>query len=157
MPTLILMRHANAEPGNATLKDFDRPLSFNGWAEAKVSTNLLKLVAFKIGNVFCSSARRTRETLEAFREIIPIDENSIAFAPSLYSGDVSAYQNLLNTAGDEAAVLMIGHNPMVERLAFQRAKTGDKATLNHLKFGFPTAAIAVIETGSGDLKHFFTA
>ena len=41
--------------------------------------------------------------------------------------------------------MFIGHNPMIERFAFQLALTGEKAILNRLKTGVPTATIAVFQ------------
>ena len=165
MPTIILMRHANAEPASAGMRDFDRPLSKAGWAETLVSANLLKATGLEPTKMFCSPARRTSETMAGIRRIIPINDNIISQPQELYSGEVAAYQGVLNSVSADDICMFIGHNPMVERFAFQLAASGDKSTLNKLSLGFPTATIAVV-TLAGDfspinpqgyLLHFLTA
>ena len=145
MPTIILMRHANAEPASAGMRDFDRPLSKAGWAEGKIATNLLKATGLAPTKVLCSPARRTLETLACVRGIIALADGIVTLPQELYSGDVGAYQNLAYSVPEKSICMLIGHNPMIERFAFQLALTGEKAILNRLKTGVPTATIAVFQ------------
>jgi phosphohistidine phosphatase len=164
MPTITLMRHAKAELAGVGMKDFDRALSLAGRNEAATTVNLLKMTGFAPTLVFCSPARRTLETLACVRTIIPLDDSSIFNPPELYSGEVAAYQNLIRSVSSTDICLFIGHNPMIERFAFDLSTNGEKTALNHLKLGVPTAAIAVIILAEGfsaaepqgHLQHFFT-
>ena len=145
MPNLILMRHANAELASPGMRDFDRPLSKNGYAEAHITAKMFLQTGFTISSVFCSPARRTIETLASLRETIPIDEDVMACPDGLYSGDVSSYQSLVSSLETGANCLIIGHNPMIEHFAFGLVQNGDGTGLSQLKMGFTTAAIAIIE------------
>lgn len=150
MPTLILMRHANAELASPGMRDFDRPLSPAGWKEAAMAAQSFSKTGIQIAKVFCSPARRTLETLECLRQTITINPSKIEHHPELYSGDVSSYR-ALSEAADDGACLYIGHNPMIEHFAFELAAQdegghmGENDGINRLKTGFPTAAIAVFE------------
>lgn len=153
MPTLILMRHANAELASPGMRDFDRPLSPAGWKEAVVAAQSFSKTGIQIAKVFCSPARRTLETLECLRQTITISPSKIEHHPELYSGDVSSYR-ALSEATDDEACLYIGHNPMIEHFAFELAVHGEQNGINRLKTGFPTAAIAVfeVETNAAPIK-----
>ena len=166
MPTIILMRHANAELASPGMRDFDRPLSNQGWADAEITANLLKTVYFdrnntKISMVFCSPACRTVETLAALRKTVIIEDPAINFLQELYAGDDEAYADLVKSVEADKVCVMIGHNPMIESFAFALAHKGDLTGLLQLKTGFPTSAIAVVELKNnsikGELLHFFTA
>ena len=65
MRTLILLRHAHAEPAAPGQADVDRPLSPEGLAEAEAAGRWLVEHALVPDRVLCSPARRARETLEA--------------------------------------------------------------------------------------------
>ena len=65
MRTLILLRHAHAEPASDGQADVDRALSAEGLAEAEAAGRWLSAQGLVPDRVLCSPARRTRETLEA--------------------------------------------------------------------------------------------
>ena len=161
MPILVLMRHATAQMAEAGMRDFDRPLSKAGWAEANLVAKLLDATGLQIGKTFCSPALRTQETLACVRQTIPMSNSAVSFEQSLYSGDVASYQNIATEILPDDVAMVVGHNPMVERFAFHLAKRGEQDLLKKLKFGFPTAAIAVFNlentTNAGELVYFFTA
>ncbi len=162
MATLILMRHANAELASPGMKDFDRPLSAIGWAEAHTAALMLNETGIAVTKVFCSPARRTAETLECLTKTIKIDASTIAFHHELYAEDFNSYQNVLLTLQPNDTFLCVGHNPMIEHFAFHLAKSGKQADLNLLNKGFPTAGIAIFDLGifpvlvtaHGVLTHF---
>jgi phosphohistidine phosphatase len=153
MPTLVLMRHANAELATPGMRDFDRPLSAAGWKEAAIAAQSFSKTGIQIAKVFCSPARRTLETLECLRQTITISPSKIEHHPELYSGDMSSYRGL-SEAADDGACLYIGHNPMIEHFAFELAAQGKQNDIEQLKTGFPTAAIAVfeVETDAAPIK-----
>jgi phosphohistidine phosphatase len=165
MPTLVLMRHANTKPPQASMRDFDRPLSDAGWAEANQAANLFYATGLKITQTFCSPACRTEQTLACIRKTILLQDSAIFFLPELYSGDVSHYRDTQSKVANDAVAMIIGHNPMIERFAFDLASNGGDADLRRLKMGFPTAAIAVIKFEpdfdiaypQGQLLQFLTA
>lgn len=162
MATLILMRHANAEFATPGMRDFERPLSAAGWAEANSAAILLKATGITPSKTVCSPARRTTETLDGLRKTIDIVASTIEFHPELYSGDAGSYQKILPMLKPNDTCLFVGHNPMIEHFALHLAQSGQETDLKHLKMGFPTAAIAVFELvkfpvrpdAKGTLTHF---
>lgn len=145
MPTLILIRHANAELASPGMRDFDRPLSKQGWEEGATSGAIVNQLGYNISKVFCSPARRTSETLIVLRRFIAIDDLAIEFPIALYEGDVSVYEHILTGLDENDVCVCVGHNPMVENFAFLLAANGNEKALEPLKAGFPTAAVAVFE------------
>src|SRR6476661_6101124 len=67
MHTLYLLRHAKSSWADPTLPDHERPLAPRGRRDAKrIATHLARL-GIEPELVLCSSAQRTRETLELLR------------------------------------------------------------------------------------------
>jgi phosphohistidine phosphatase len=109
--TLILMRHAKSDWGHAGLADHDRPLNDRGASDAPRMGNWLRAQGFLPDEVLCSTASRTRQTLEGL---------SIAattrFLPALYHADPDTMMAALQTATGPS-VLMVGHNPGIAAFA----------------------------------------
>ena len=61
---LILMRHAKSSWDDPAAADFDRPLNGRGRRSAKALGHWLRQRGWLPDRVLCSSARRTRETLD---------------------------------------------------------------------------------------------
>jgi phosphohistidine phosphatase len=164
MPVLILMRHAHAELPAPGMRDFDRPLSRQGCLDAKQAGELFVSTGLKIDKVFCSPAKRTEETLSCLREVVPIEESIISRHNELYSGEVAHYAEVLQQLQGDETALIVGHNPMTEHFAVGLTTSNIEANLKQLKYGFPTAAIAVISCDldvnraepHGTLLHFLT-
>src|SRR4051794_16751236 len=83
MKTLILMRHAKSAWDDPHHKDIDRPLSPRGRKVAPRMGEWLAGEGYKPHVVLCSSAQRTRETLDLIRPHLP-QSAKIEFAPTLY-------------------------------------------------------------------------
>jgi phosphohistidine phosphatase len=64
MKQLFLLRHAKSSWDDAELVDHDRPLAPRGRRAAKLIAEHLGREGVTPALVLCSSARRTRETLE---------------------------------------------------------------------------------------------
>src|SRR6476619_4579368 len=67
MHTLYLLRHAKSSWDDPTLSDRDRPLAPRGRRDAKRIAQHLVRLGIEPELVLCSSALRTRETLELVR------------------------------------------------------------------------------------------
>ena len=61
---LFILRHAKSSWDNPGLEDHERPLAPRGQRSCVVMSEHLRTHAIKPDLVLCSSARRTRETLE---------------------------------------------------------------------------------------------
>lgn len=111
MKKLILMRHAEAQPIHLSSVDWDRPLALEGLQQLERIRNGIQQSAGDISLVLCSNARRTRQTFEAIRNILP-GKCQYQFTDTLYKATaesiVQAVQDVENT---HKSVLVIGHNP----------------------------------------------
>jgi phosphohistidine phosphatase len=91
--------------------------------------------------VLCSSARRTRETLE---RVMPLDQAEVRIEGELYGASPKDLLQRLREVPDEVdSVMLIGHQPAIQELALQLAAEGSE--LERLKAKFPTAALATLD------------
>ena len=166
MKTLYLLRHAKSDWGNPGLDDHDRALAPRGERAASVMGVHFAQQQYQPTLVLCSSALRTRQTLEALLPHLPghpelVIEERIYLASS--GQLLSRVQELEN---GPSGVLLIGHNPGIADLARTLAGSGERASLRRLAARFPTAASAVCEfelerwrdlaPGSGRLLSYAT-
>ncbi|WP_395020623.1 SixA phosphatase family protein [Dongia sp.] len=164
MKTLILMRHAKSAWGDPHQKDADRPLSGRGRKAAPQMGAWLAGQGYRPDVVLCSTAQRTRETLDLMKPSLPADA-VIEYARALYLAPPREMLTEINKVPATAAtVLLLGHNPGIGSLAALLAGSGDAKALANMHGKFPTAAIAVLgfdvarwsdlPTGSGKLLAF---
>ncbi|MBO2455511.1 histidine phosphatase family protein [Actinomadura barringtoniae] len=132
MPTLIVLRHAKAVAGLG-LADIDRPLNDRGRRDAAATGDWLRDNGLVPDLVLCSTAVRTRETLEGLAL-----ESEVSFESSIYDNDADTLLSLVREAGDGVrTLLLVGHNPSVHQLVHDLTGEAPEA--------FPTCALAVIE------------
>lgn len=145
MKTLILMRHAKSSWKDHTLDDHERPLKKRGRKAAPRMARWLAAHGLTPDRVLCSSARRTRETLELMREATPeLPEPEIL--PALYeAGPATLLGELRRLPDDSRRVLLLGHQPglgeLLRLLAGGVRRPDDRRAFEK----FPTAAVAVLE------------
>ena len=143
MKQLFLLRHAKSSWDDSELVDHDRPLAPRGRRAAKLVAEHLGREGIIPELVLCSSARRTRETLEriaqTFGEGIPVQ-----IERELYAASERRLLERLRAVEDSVeSLLLIGHNPGVEQLALTLACSGTK--LAALRRKYPTGALATLE------------
>ena len=164
MSRLLLLRHAKAGWAEPGMRDFDRPLDATGRADAEAIGALLGETAPTPDLIVCSTARRARETLDGVPPHIK-DTVKTVFTDGLYSTDATGYVEVIREAGKAETMLLIGHNPMMEDVAFALYDEGEQAAKDALLSGFPTSGLAVIRfanglhnaaPGKGFLEAFFT-
>ena len=149
--TLLLLRHAKSDyrPGVA---DHDRPLAPRGIREAALAGDWLRAYAPAVDAVLCSTATRTRETLERTRIDAPTE-----FVDRLYDATPGAVIDEINgvssrfdcSAKDIATLLVIGHEPTMSALSLGLATAdgSNSAAAERISEKFPTSSIAVLRTG----------
>lgn len=144
MLTLLLFRHAKAEPGSASQTDDKRPLAPKGRAAADEMGRRLAVEGIIPDLVLCSPATRTLETLAlASTHWAPAPRTSID--ERLYRQMGSNYVELVRASPPTRRLMLVGHNSATETTARSLVGRGDRQALSGLASGFPTAAIAVIE------------
>ena len=141
MNMLHLLRHAKSS-AKEDVEDYERPLSRRGrQAARRVGRNLsAKLGAIDL--VLCSSARRTRETLDlVIDEFSPKPRTSIEDELYLASRE-KLVARLGRLDARDVNVLLIGHNPGLQELVVALADVNSLAFRALASGKFPTAAYA---------------
>ncbi|AOH35704.1 SixA phosphatase family protein [Luteimonas sp. JM171] len=141
MRELILLRHAHAEPAQAGQSDLDRPLSPDGHAEAEAAARWLAGRRLAPDCVVCSPARRTRETLETVLSVLGYVDQRLD--ERIYEATPGTLAALLDGYREVDRLLMVGHNPGLERLV-ALLNSGQSSQFR----GMPPAGIAVLEFGA---------
>jgi phosphohistidine phosphatase len=145
MKTLYLLRHAKSDWGEPGLDDHDRPLDPRGERAAAVMGVHFAQQQYRPSLVLCSSARRTRQTLES---VLPhlLGRPELVVERGIYMASCAALLARLRKIDDEKnAVLLIGHNPGIADLARTLAGSGEPDALRRMAARFPTAASAACE------------
>lgn len=144
MKTLHLLRHAKAEPEAPGESDHARPLAKRGRRAAGDMARYLAKNSFAVDRVFCSTAVRTRQTLELVRPILA--EVPIAFRDSLYMIEPEALMRFIQSLPETAdSALLVGHNPSFHAIALQLVgKSQHAETWRALRLKFPTGALCTI-------------
>jgi phosphohistidine phosphatase len=139
--TLYLLRHAKSSWADATLADRERPLAPRGRRDAKRIAKHLRRLGCEPELVLCSSAVRTRETLELLRPALGVA--TVVLEDELYAASSDELLARIRLVPDAvASVIVIGHNPGLHQLALALASSGDE--LERLVATFPTAALATL-------------
>ncbi|MGC4933989.1 SixA phosphatase family protein [Gordonia sp. DT30] len=135
--TLILMRHGKSgyPPG---VGDHERPLAERGRREAALAGRWMADEGLRIDAVLCSTATRTRETLE----------RTGFSAPAVYLDDIyggSAFDVLesirIHAPADARCLLIVGHEPGMPATALTLDPDGEIER-------FPTSAYAIVRVGA---------
>ena len=147
MKRLHLLRHAKSST-KENAEDHERPLSRRGRDAARRVSRHLPAMAGPLDLVLCSSALRTRETLDlVLAEFSPRPRTLIE--DELYLADRDKLMDRLRRIDESAVnVLLVGHNPGLHELAIALA---DKSSPNFQALAagkFPTAACASIGVAS---------
>ncbi|KUF12494.1 SixA phosphatase family protein [Pseudoponticoccus marisrubri] len=135
MKRLILMRHAKSD-WSTGLDDHDRPLNARGRLSAAALGDWMRQTGHLPDEILCSTATRTRETLERSGVTAPVRYES-----SLYHAAPNTMFEVLSGASG-AVVLMLGHNPGIAAFAHRMVA----AAPDHPRFAdYPTCATLVAE------------
>src|SRR5215469_17160990 len=123
MKMLHLLRHAKSS-AKEDVEDQERPLSRRGRAAARQVGEHLPAKLGAVDLVLCSSARRTRETLDlVITEFSP--RPRIMIEDELYLASAAGLaKRLRRLAAGDTNILVIGHNPGLHELAVALADKG---------------------------------
>lgn len=145
---LLLLRHAKSDWSKDT-DDHDRPLSARGRKAAPRMAAYMRSQGYLPQMVFCSTAERTRETLDLLVAAWT-KKPAIRYEPELYLAEWPVLlANLKKAPVRASTLLLVGHNPGMEQLAvalaLQPKGIPERARLQRLSQKFPTAALAVLD------------
>ncbi|MEC3861427.1 histidine phosphatase family protein [Mesobacterium sp. TK19101] len=141
---LILMRHAKSDWSEPGLDDHDRPLNGRGRKSAKALGAWLRGKGYLPDQVLCSSALRTRETLDRLRI-----EALVSVEGRLYHASPNVMWDSLSEATGQT-VLMVGHNPGIAEFA---AGCVAQPPAHSRFFAYPTGATLVVDFEAPDWSH----
>ena len=138
---LVLVRHAKSSWDDATVPDHDRPLAGRGHKALRRMQAHLEDRRIRPDVVLCSSARRTRETLDGIRDGLG-GHPRVEIEDAVYGADAEDLLARLALIDDDIKrVLVIGHNPgiadLVDLLTARDSPTPPPDAV-------PTGAIAVL-------------
>jgi phosphohistidine phosphatase len=109
MKRLILMRHAKLDWSGSQVSDHDRPLNESGRVNSTSLGLWMSEKALKPDVVLCSSAARTRETLDLLQLS---GSETLKVTRALYLADAEElFAAIKEVSGD--TVLVIAHNPSI--------------------------------------------
>jgi phosphohistidine phosphatase len=144
MKILYLLRHAKSSWDDPDLNDFDRSLNKRGRKAAKAMAAHFREAGITPEATICSPAKRTRETLKHLGPLL--GAASVQFDRRIYE---ASYQTLLLCLAELPAevnsVLLVGHNPGLERLAlYLMSDHGHGPGVARLQDKYPTGSLAVL-------------
>ncbi len=147
MIRLSLLRHAKSSWDDNVKGDFDRPLNRRGREAAVLMGAFMEENTGAPDCVLCSSAVRTRETLDLIAPFFSARPH-IEYSRGLYLASPHTILEAIGAASQQYAhILVIAHNPGLHMLALDltdpaRSRPGD---FRRLAEKFPTAALAHFE------------
>jgi len=152
MLTLCLLRHAKSSWKEPALPDHDRPLNTRGKAEAPMMGKEIAKHGLDPDLVLCSTARRTRDTLELVLPELK-SEPKVIYEDGLYHGTPAEMLDLLRELSPGAGqVLLVGHNPELQSFAVDLIGSGSKQLKDRLEAKLPTAGLVVLRFAAGAWK-----
>ncbi|KGI69327.1 histidine phosphatase family protein [Mycolicibacterium rufum] len=143
--TLVLMRHAKSDYPDG-VGDHERPLAPRGIREAELAGDWIREHLAAIDAVLCSTATRTRQTLQRTGIAAPA-----RFSDRIYEATPGIVIEEINGVGDDVATLLVvGHEPVMSSLALGLADDDsvNSAVGEKISAKYPTSAIAVLRTAA---------
>jgi len=117
MTTVLLLRHAKAEPLGSLPSDFERPLAPRGHEDAKRVGKALAAMKLVPDAIVTSPAVRAKETAEDAAAAMGFS-GAIKEDRTLYDADGPKWLAVLGRFPAKADVgLLVAHNPGIEELA----------------------------------------
>ncbi|GAT02120.1 SixA phosphatase family protein [Mycolicibacterium fortuitum] len=145
--TLLLMRHAKSDYPDG-VADHDRPLAARGIREAGLAGDWIRANIAAVDAVLCSTATRTRQTLERTGIDAPVQfaERIYDARPGTVIDEINGVSSCFGT--DPSTVLLIGHEPAMSAVALGLADGSNPTAAASISLKFPTSAIAVLRVNS---------
>ena len=142
---LCVLRHAKSSWEEPFSADQDRPLAPRGRKDMDHMAAHIRSTGLAPELVLCSSARRTRETLERLRPALP-RTTTVLVEDRIYAASADELLDRIREVPAEVnTVLLIGHNPGAQELVAALAGKGSR--LRDVRDKFPTGALATLDLG----------
>jgi phosphohistidine phosphatase len=143
MKTLLILRHAKSSKDDPDLDDHARPLNDRGERDAPRMGKLLRELDMVPDRIVSSTAVRARATAEAAAKASGY-EGKVDLESTLYLAEPDEYIEVVSkTPKNVRSVLVVGHNPGLERLVEKLTRKREE---------LPTAALAKVTFDLDDWK-----
>jgi phosphohistidine phosphatase len=146
---LIILRHGKSDWHSGARTDHERPLNDRGRADAERVGRWLSANDYRPDRIACSTATRTRETIDLVSKAADWGRIEIEFDDSLY---LAAESTIIDIATDNLReydrFMIVGHNPGMDYVLLRFCP--DVVASRNDKL-MTTAAVAVIEFSDSDL------
>ena len=127
MKTLLLLRHARPSQISPTGRDFDRPLTEEGRADALLIGQLLRRRQLRPEAIICSPAARALQTADYVIEASRF-RTRLLFYDRIYEANTEQLIEVVSEVGGGAGMLLVvGHNPGLQELL--ERLTGESAPM----------------------------
>jgi len=147
---LVLLRHAKSSWDTDAARDVDRPLAPRGEAAAPAVGRFLAERDLWPEWVWCSPAKRTRQTWKRVAPIVEIPP-VLVYEPALSLASArTLLARIAETPARISTVLVVGHNPGLQELAAELATRADAEVGEAVRAHFPTAAVLALAYENGD-------
>ena len=141
MKTLFLLRHAKSDYP-AGVRDFDRPLGARGRAAALRMGEELRQLGLAADHILASPSARVTETLALVADGYG-GRMAVSFHEDLYLASPEILLGFIRDIEDRyRRLLVVGHNPGLQRLALLLTEAG--AEHDRIAAKFPTGALVEI-------------
>lgn len=160
---LMLLRHAKSDwPGS--IDDHERPLSKRGREASRWIGRYMADEGLLPDLAIVSTARRAQETWQLARPAF-VEQISVRDEPRLYEATANAILKVVKETGaGTGRLLLVGHNPGLQDLAFRLIGAARPSELALLRRKYPTAGLIVLDfnienwsevaKGAGRLERF---
>jgi phosphohistidine phosphatase len=147
LKTILLVRHAKSDWGDASLSDFDRPLNERGKTDAPAMAHRLLDRNIFIDAFISSPAKRARKTAGLFAKEYKKDKEDIIFRDELYGAASTIFYDVIVTADNKFnSIAIFSHNPGLTDFASQLTDTRVD--------NIPTCGIFAIKADCDKWKNF---
>jgi phosphohistidine phosphatase len=158
MKTILLMRHAKAEPGVPGQKDFDRPLAERGHEDAQRMGRALAKSGDVPDAIVSSPAARAKQTAEGAARAMKFG-GAMVLERALYDAPGDAWLTALKALPASVdSALVVAHSPGIDEAAALLSGTTpdafDVPTGAVIAFTAPLERWADLEAGTAALRWF---
>lgn len=152
MLELLLLRHAKSAWDDAALEDHERPLNARGRRAAALMGAYLAESGLVPDRALVSSAARTRETWKRMAKAWTGARPPAEVLDDLYlAAPAVILACVRRVSGRPARLLVLGHNPGLERLAARLAGAdSDAVAVAALRDKYPTGGLAWLQFAAED-------
>ena len=145
--TLLLLRHAKSDYPDG-VSDHDRPLAERGIREGALVGDWIRENIATVDAVLCSTATRTRQTLERTGITAPAQfvDRIYDATPGIVIEEINDVQSRFD--GEVSTLLVVGHEPVMSSLALGLAdeESSNGAAAQEISGKYPTSSIAVLRS-----------